>query len=104
MSNTSRSTAQLFIFVSLLTTTATLVVYLVGGIAALRRRPAAAAAIGASILFSLFAFYGAGLEANLWGLALLIAGLAMRWLCHRLTRSPADSIRLAAASPGALPE
>ena len=106
MSNTSRSTAQLFIFVSLLSTTATLVVYLVGGIAALRRRPAAAAAaaIGASILFSLFAFYGAGLEANLWGLALLIAGLAMRWLCHRLTRSPADSIRLAAASPGALPE
>ena len=106
MSNTSRSTAQLFIFVSLLTTTATLVVYLVGGIAALRRRPAAAAAaaIGASILFSLFAFYGAGLEANLWGLALLIAGLAMRWLCHRLTCSPADSSRLAAASPGALPE
>ena len=86
MSNTSRSTAQLFIFVSLLTTTATLVVYLVGGIAALHRRPSirATAAIGASILFSLFAFYGAGLEANLWGLALLIAGLAVRWLCHRL--------------------
>jgi APA family basic amino acid/polyamine antiporter len=85
LSNTSRSTAQLFIFVSLLTTTATLVVYLVGGIAALHRRPSAAAtaAIVAGILFALFAFYGAGVEASLWGLALLIAGLVIRWLCHR---------------------
>lgn len=98
--NTSRSTAQLFIFVSLLTTTATLVVYLIGGIAALRRRNSAAGmvTIGASILFSLFAFYGAGMEANLWGLALLVAGLAIRWFCHRLTRSRAGSTLAAEAS------
>jgi APA family basic amino acid/polyamine antiporter len=105
LSNTSRSTAQLFIFVSLLTTTATLVVYLIGALAALRRRNSAAAtvAIGASILFSLFAFYGAGLEANLWGLALLIAGLVIRWFCHRVTRSPAGSIPAAAGQPAAPP-
>lgn len=101
LSNASRSTAQLFIFVSLLTTTATLVVYLIGAIAALRRRSSAAAivAIGASILFSLFAFYGAGMEANLWGLALLSAGLAIRWCCHRLTSSPYGSSLAAAAIP-----
>lgn len=101
LSNTSRSTAQLFIFVSLLTTTATLVVYLIGGVAALRRSNSAAAmvAIGASILFSLFAFYGAGMEANLWGLALLIAGLAIRWACHLLNDLRAGSSPRAEASP-----
>lgn len=106
LSNTSRSTAQLFIFVSLLTTTATLVVYLIGGIAAWRRGPSTGAAvvIGASLLFSLFAFYGAGLEANLWGVGLLIAGLAIRWGCHRLTRSQAGSSLLAGATPAAPPE
>lgn len=102
--NTSKSTAQLFIFVSLLTTTSTLVVYILGAIAALRTHPSLAAllAIAASILFSLFAFYGAGLEANLWGLALLAAGLAIRWLCH-LTHSPSGSSLLAAASPAGPP-
>ena len=82
--NTSKSTADLFMFVILLTTTSTLVVYVVGAFAALRTRPSilATLAIAASILFSLFAFYGAGLEANLWGVALLAAGLALRWLMH----------------------
>lgn len=100
LANSSGSTAELFIFVSLLTTTATLIVYLVGGLAALRRRPSAAAAvaIGASILFSLFAFYGAGLKASAWGIALVILGLAIRWCCHRLRSSRADSTPLAEAS------
>ena len=84
----------------MLTTTATLVVYVIGSLAALRTRPSLAAmlAIGASILFSLFAFYGAGREANLWGLVLLVAGLAIRWCCHRLTRSRAGSSPAAEAS------
>ena len=104
LSNTSKSTAQLFIFVSLLTTSATLVVYVIGAVAAFRTRPGAAAivAIGASILFSLFAFYGAGLEANLWGLVLLIAGLGIRWCCHRLSSSRGGSILETEAIP-ALP-
>ena len=100
LANTSGSTAELFIFVSLLTTTATLIVYLFGALAALRRRPSAAAivAIGASILFSLFAFYGAGLKASAWGIALVIGGLAIRWCCHRLRSSRDDSSPLAEAS------
>jgi APA family basic amino acid/polyamine antiporter len=104
--NTSKSTAELFIFVGLLTTTATLVVYVFGAVAALRTRPSrlAVLAIAASILFSLFAFYGAGLQANLWGLALLVAGLAIRWLCHRLMRSQGGSSRAVAGSSAAPPE
>lgn len=104
--NTSKSTADLFIFVSLLTTTATLVVYIIGSIAALRTQPSLAAtlAIAASMLFSLFAFYGAGLEANLLGLVLLLAGLAVRWCCHRFSGSRDESSLAAAASPVAPPE
>jgi APA family basic amino acid/polyamine antiporter len=104
--NTSKSTTQLFIFVSLLTTTATLVVYVIGALAALQTRPSipAAVVIGASIVFSLFAFYGAGLEANLWGLVLLIVGLTIRWYCHHLTPLPDGSSQAAVASPGVLPE
>ena len=104
--NTSKNTTQLFIFVSLLTTTATLVVYVFGGIAALRRRPSAVAglAIGASILFSLFAFYGAGVEANLWGLVLILLGLAIRWVCNYVSGSRAGSSQAAAAIPNAPPE
>lgn len=100
LANTSGSTAELFIFVSLLTTTATLIVYLVGAMAALRRpnSPAAKVAIGASILFSLFAFYGAGLKPSVWGIALVIAGLAIRWFCHRLSRSRSGSSLAAEAS------
>lgn len=99
LSNTSRSTAQLFVFVSLLATTATLYVYFFGALAAWRRRPSVAAklVIAVSILFSLFAFFGAGLEANLWGIALLGGGLAIRWLCHRFSGTP-DSSPMAAES------
>jgi amino acid transporter len=105
LSNASKSTAQMFIFLSLLATTVTLVVYVLGAFTALRRRPSATAtaAIGISILFSLFAFYGAGLSANLLGLGSLVVGLGIRWLCHRLTRSRGGSSRLAAASPAAPP-
>jgi APA family basic amino acid/polyamine antiporter len=105
LSNTSKSTVQLFVFVSLLTTTATLVVYVIGAVAALRTHPPvlAVVAIAVSILFSLFAFYGAGLEANLWGLVLLLIGLAIRWICH-LTYSRGGSNQPAVVSPAALPE
>jgi APA family basic amino acid/polyamine antiporter len=102
LSNTSKSTVELFIFVSLLTTSTTLVVYTFGALAALHRRPSAltTVAIAVSILFSLFAFYGAGLEVDLWGFALLAVGVAVRWLL-RLMRSRAGSIPAEAATPAA---
>ncbi|MGH6783935.1 MAG: APC family permease, partial [Sphingomicrobium sp.] len=84
--NSNRTTAGLFTFVILLSTVAVLVVYLVGSLAALKLRPSPLAAL-VIILgcgFSLFAFYGSGLEANLWGLALLAIGLAIRSVMHRL--------------------
>ena len=89
LSNTSKSTVQLFIFVSLLATIGSLALYLVGALAALRigTRGIARAVIGLGVVFSLFAFYGAGLEANLWGLALILAGLAVRLICRLRLRA-----------------
>ena len=91
LSNGSRATASLFTFLILLTTAATLVVYLGGAIAAWRLSPSAGPRmilIGA-FLFIAFAAYGSGLEAGLWCLALLAAGLAIRSLMHRLKEGPA---------------
>lgn len=103
--NASKSTADLFTFVLLLVTTSTLVLYLIAALAAWRvdRSPLARIAIALSVIFAIFAFYGAGLEANLWGIVLLAAGLAIRWCCHRLIRSRAGSSLAAAGNPAAPP-
>jgi APA family basic amino acid/polyamine antiporter len=99
--NSSKSTAELFTFVLLLTTTSTLVLYLIGALAAWRRNSSAflKVVIALSVIFCLFAFYGAGLEANLWGLALLGTGLALR----KFMRWKAGSTPPAAAQPAAPP-
>ena len=99
--NSSRTTAGLFTFVILLSTVAVLVVYLIGCLAALRLRPRPLAAlpIVIGIGFALFAFYGSGLEANLWGLALLATGLAIRSVMHRINSSAATPPAGAAAEP-----
>jgi APA family basic amino acid/polyamine antiporter len=98
--NTSKTTAELFTFIILLATTATLFVYIVGALAALRTSPPVAAKllIAVSVLFSLFAFYGAGAEANLWGLVLLAIGLALRTAMRRLS-SRGGSSPAAAVAP-----
>ncbi len=100
--NSSKSTADLFTFVILLSTTSTLVLYLIGALAAWRRDTSSLAkiVIALSIPYSLFAFYGAGLEANLWGLVLLILGLAIRWLCRRFnSRSTTPVAETAPTAP-----
>lgn len=99
LANMSRDTGGLFTFLVLLTTSATLWLYLAGAIAALRMRPgkASVGAIIVGLLFIAFAFYGSGMEANLWGLVLMAVGLGIHLLMRRLNRStPA-----AAGSPAA---
>jgi APA family basic amino acid/polyamine antiporter len=99
--NSSRTTAGLFQFVVLLSTVAVLVVYLIGSLEALRLRPKPLATIPIviGIGFALFAFYGSGVEANLWGLALLGGGLMVRALMHRFNSSPANPSEAASAAP-----
>ena len=101
LANSSKSTADLFAFTILLTTSATLFVYLAGTAAAWRHCPSAGARaiLCLASLFIAFAFWGAGFEADAWCLALLAVGLvvyaAMRALNSRRS-SP-----LAALAPAA---
>jgi APA family basic amino acid/polyamine antiporter len=86
LANSSRASASLFTFIILLSTAAVLVVYLAGALSAWRLSASASsrAIIIVALLFILFAFYGSGAEADLWGLALLAIGLAVRAIMHLL--------------------
>jgi APA family basic amino acid/polyamine antiporter len=107
LANSSKATANLYTFIILLSTAAVIVLYFVGALAAWRmtQKPAARVVIAVAVLFSAFAMYGTGLEADLWCLVLLAAGLAIRAVMRRLSsRSPSGSSPLAEANPAVLPE
>ena len=91
LANSGRATAGLFTFIVLLSTASVLVVYLAGVLSAWRLSPTPGArtALVVALCFILFALYGSGLEADLWCLVLLAAGLGLRALMHRL-RPAAD--------------
>ena len=105
LANVSRTTTGLFSFLVLLTTAATLVLYLVGSAVAWERsRAGERAIIALAIGFCVFAFWGAGLEADLWLLALLAIAYLLRMIMRRLHSSDQHSTLAAEASPAALPE
>jgi APA family basic amino acid/polyamine antiporter len=102
LANSSRSTADLFTFTILLTTSATLFVYLAGAAAAWPHCKSLGARIVLALaaVFIAFAFWGAGLEANVWCLALLAFGLAVYAIMHRLNvRSTTPGLEPARAAP-----
>ena len=99
--NSSRTLAGLFTFMVLLTTVSSLFLYVVVAAAALKQRlrPLARLVIVVAFLFSIWTFYGAGLEAFLWGLGLLAVGWPIRWLSRRLNSSAATPPAAAPAAP-----
>ncbi len=101
MLNMGRDTAGLFQFVILLATSATLWLYLAGALAALKQKPGPVATIiiFVGIVFTAFAFYGSGWEANMWGVVLLVTGLAIRAVMRALNSR--GSTPVAAAAPAA---
>ena len=86
LANSSRATATLFTFIILLSTAAVVVLYFASTLAAWKLSPTlgARAIIAVALLFLVFATYGIGLEASLWCLVLLAAGLAIRTVMRRL--------------------
>ena len=78
--NASKTTVSLFTFVALLATTASLVMYLFVAVAALRLGGVKRWVAIAGAVYSLWALYGAGAEANLWGAALIVAGIPVWWV------------------------
>ena len=104
--NLSSGMIQIYTFIILLATVAVLVLYLAGAVtmlALLARGQAKgallSAAAGLGSIYAIWSFYGAGLEATLWGAALLATGVPV----YLLMRSRADSSPAAAASPAELP-
>lgn len=102
LANNSRTGADLYTFIILLSTAAVIIVYLTAALAAWKNSPAPMQqfVIVLSLLFIAFATYGLGLEAGLWCLVLLAVGLAIRTVMRRLNSS-AGSILVPAAAPAA---
>lgn len=99
VANSSRTTANLYTFMILLSTAGVIVLYLVGALAAwkLDSRTGARAVTAVALLFAAYALYGTGAEADLWCLALLAAGVAVRAISRWRGRA-------APAGPAAQPE
>lgn len=87
LASTSDSFVEVYVFIALISTVASLVLYVVCAAAALRLRVTGRwlliAVLG--LIYALAMFVGAGLDATLWGLALAVAGLPIRWLSRRFS-------------------
>lgn len=101
LANASRATANLFTFVILLSTASVLVLYFVGSLAAwTKARLQERLIIIVALAFSLFALWGAGAEADGWGLVLLAIGLVLRAVMRRLnSRAPSRATASVPAAP-----
>jgi APA family basic amino acid/polyamine antiporter len=104
LANSSRATVSLYTFVILLSAASIIVLYFAAAVAAWKANRAIGSRtlVSIALLFVAFAIYGTGVEANLWCLVLLAAGLAIRAVMRRLN-SRAGSTRPAAAIPAAPP-
>jgi len=105
LANYSRGLANLFQFMVLVTTSVSIILYLACALAGIKlardgriaSSPAFLAVAVAGFAYSAWAFYGAGIEASLWSLAMTAAGVPVYLLMRRAGRSsPA-----AAAHPAA---
>lgn len=92
LANDSRATADLYKFIILLSTAAIIPIYLFGALAAWKLSPTVRtrSIVIVALLFVAFATYGIGLEADLWGLVLLAAGLAIRTAVRRFSSRVPD--------------
>jgi basic amino acid/polyamine antiporter, APA family len=107
LANYSKSMSGLFAFFALVTTVSSLFLYVTVSVAALvhfkeRRIQSAILPVVAipGLIFALWAFWGAGLEPSLWGLALLASGVPIYWLMRRGDRSSREPELAPAAPPG----
>ena len=85
IASTSDSFVTVYVFIALVSTVASLVLYAVCAAAALKLKVTRGLLLVTvvALIYALAMFVGAGLEATLWGLALAVAGLPIRWLSRR---------------------
>ncbi len=89
--NYTRGLTELFAFMALLATVATLVLYLIAALSALRlmwtgqmKRGFMVLVTLVGVVYSVWTFYGAGRDANLWGLLLMMTAIPV-WFGMRLS-------------------
>lgn len=101
LASTSDEFVTVYVFIALVSTVASLVLYAACAAAALKLKAMGRwLAIGVlALVYSLAMFVGAGLEALLWGLALLIAGWPIRWASRRFNSRAATPPAAAPAAP-----
>jgi APA family basic amino acid/polyamine antiporter len=106
--NYTKGLTELFAFMALLATVATLVLYLIAALSALRLMWTGQMQRGIMILvtlvgavYAVWTFYGAGRDANLWGLLLLLTAIPV-WFGMRLNSLWSSPAREAA--PAVPPE
>lgn len=85
LASASESFVEVYKFIALVSTVASLIMYVACAAAALKARVMGGLAIVAilALAYALAMFFGAGLEATLWGAALALAGLPIRYLSRR---------------------
>lgn len=86
MANYTDSLVKVFTFALLLSTAATLLPYVFSSLAWLRLGTYSRVTAACALIYSLYALIGTGSEALLWGAALVISGLPLRYLWKRNTR------------------
>jgi APA family basic amino acid/polyamine antiporter len=82
LANSSKSMGGLFTFMALLSTSATLWLYLAIALAAAKQRIALPLAVTGTA-YALWTMWGAGIEASLLSLALMVSGLPLYFLARR---------------------
>ncbi len=85
LASSSEHFVEVYVFIALVSTVAALVLYVMCAAAALRLKAMGGLMVVAllALLYAIAMFFGAGLEATLWGLGLALAGLPVRALSRR---------------------
>ncbi len=89
LASSTESFVEVYKFIALVSTVAALILYAMCAAAALKLKTMGGWAIVAllALLYAIAMFFGAGLEATLWGLGLAVVGLPIRFLSRRFSSS-----------------
>lgn len=93
IANDNKATANLYTFIILISTASVAIVYLIATLAAWKNSPRIGQKLllAMALMFIAFAAYGIGGQADLWVFLLLIVGLGIRAVMHRLNARNAAS-------------
>jgi basic amino acid/polyamine antiporter, APA family len=101
LASSTEGFVQVYVFIALVSTVASLVLYAMCAAASLKLKAMGGWTIVAllALIYAIAMFFGAGLEATLWGLGLALVGLPIRWLSRRFGPPPSPWAAHGPAAP-----